>query len=153
MDKIIGVIVLLLLIGGGVYYFKTHPSLRNSAPSTQQADSGTHSVSWQFAAAGTDESTSAPKNKVTVVIDGTSHDAGTYVGPCFEIGRVAGVNDIDLREDELAGAYCWFAGGGDEVGVFSENGKLVVKHGELGEPTAESAAFRGNFTTLFEVSK
>jgi hypothetical protein len=34
------------------------------------------------------------------------------------------------------------------VGVFEENGALVLKKGELGEPTAETEGFRGNFTTI-----
>lgn len=140
MNKLfIGGIVAIFIVVGGLYIFTD--VLGSSAPEAA-------SITWQFTPAGVDEATGAEKNTVTVTVNGISRDAGTYLGSCQQITGTEA-----LLDNELSGVLCWFAGGGDEVGVFTEGSKLVVKHGEVGEPTAETAAFRGNFTTLFEVAQ
>lgn len=51
-----------------------------------------------------------------------------------------------LLAGELAAAQCWFAGGGDEIGVFAhEDGGFDIMVGQLGEGEEGSGVFRGNF--------
>ncbi len=155
MNKNIVIVVLLIAIAGGVYYWYGH---RNSSTSMQamerttpsetvpasQESLGKHSVEWKFDPLPEDAATGAPMTKVTVTWDGASHDAGTYQGSCAEIDGSNGT----LQDGQVSGALCWWAGAGDEIGVFSENGGFVLKHGEQQEPSAEAQGFRGNFETL-----
>ncbi len=107
-------------------------------------------LTWVFTEALPDESLSMPRTRVALRV-GCSQgetqcsertiEAGTFAGLCSVIEQPE-------SEHELTGVLCWFAGAGDEVGVFEENGALVLKKGELGEPTAETEGFRGNFTTI-----
>lgn len=155
MNKTIVVVVLLIVLAGGVYYWYGH---RNSSTSMQamerttpaetvpasQESIGKHSVEWTFDSLPDDAATGAPMTKVTVTWDGASHDAGTYQGSCAEIDGSNGT----LQDGQVSGALCWWAGAGDEIGVFTENGGFVLKHGEQQEPSAEAQGFRGNFETL-----
>lgn len=100
---------------------------------------------WAFTPAGTG-SASEDRTKVTLTTGGKTYDAGTYSGSCVVIA------DAELKDaNELTGVLCYFAGAGDEVGVFEENGKIVIRAGEVMEPTGEGGPFRGNFKTLVEV--
>ncbi len=98
------------------------------------------------------EITGAQITKVTLTIGDRTYDAGVYSGSCAEIGAEGGVDGTGLLEGEVSGVQCWFAGGGDEVGIFEEGGTLVIKHGALGEPQGDgSGAFRGNFTAILSL--
>ncbi len=106
------------------------------APSGEQA-----TYSWKFTAAP--EKGGNPQTKVTLTTGGKTYDAGTYEGSC-QVNTMGG----GLMPGEKAAATCWFAGAGDELGVFEEGGKIVLKHGELQEASGEGDAFRGNFKVL-----
>ena len=160
MTKNLLIVCVLILVAGGVYaYYSGDPAFRAqqmpqfaadtaSSTPTQPVDSvGKHAVSWKFDSVGEDKTSGAPRSKVTVTWDGVSHDAGTYSGSCAEIDGSNGT----LSEGEVSGALCWFAGAGDEIGVFAENGTFVLKHGEQQEPSADSQGFRGNFKTLLSL--
>ncbi len=155
MNKNIVIALLLIVLAAGVYYWYGHrnpsssmqaleqnPATNNTAPS--QESIGKHSVTWKFDSLPEDTAIGAPITKVTVIWDGASHDAGTYQGSCAEIDGSNGT----LQDGQVSGALCWWAGAGDEIGVFSENGGFVLKHGEQQEPSAEAQGFRGNFKTL-----
>ena len=75
-------------------------------------------------------------------IDGKKRDAGVYPGSCFE--------RQELRKDryEVSGIRCWWAGSGDDIGVFLEQGQYYIKHRGLDEGNAEEKAFIGEFQTL-----
>lgn len=111
---------------------------------------------WSFQPAGEDAASGAPKNTVTLRNGETAYSIGTYIGICSDISASPRV--IAEDEGEITAAICWWAGGGQEIGVFSENGKAVVKVGEIGEgvPGEEGRPsippFRGNWRTLFEIS-
>jgi hypothetical protein len=117
-----------------------HPEEDHAANEGVQADAKT-SISWKLEDAGTTEGGTMPHTKVTAIVNGTPYVVGTYTGSCNEI------KDSDnLLAGELSAVRCWFAGGGDEIGVFAhEDGGYDIMVGELGEPTPEWPAFRGNF--------
>jgi hypothetical protein len=158
MNKNIVIAIFLIAVAGGVYYwygqrnassglqtFEQIPGATGPEMTPGSQDSiGKHAVTWKFDSLPEDSATGAPMTKVTVTWDGTSHDAGTYQGSCAEIDGSNGT----LQDGEVSGALCWFAGAGDEIGVFAENGTFVLKHGEQQEPSAEAQGFRGNFKTL-----
>jgi hypothetical protein len=102
--------------------------------------------SFKFADAGEDPVTMAPSTQVSLTANDTEkvYDLGKYEGGCSVIEGSA----WKLLAGEQSGAICYFAGGGTELGIFNENGKIVVKKGTIEEGTAESAGTRGNFTTL-----
>lgn len=151
------IIVVLVLLGAG--YYLVHNKAQEPAASatgeevaTTTGDmattpAATHSYEWAFQIVGGDAQTGADKSQVTLTYDGTSKDAGTYEGHCSVIG--ADGSAWPLMPNELTGVICWWAGAGDEVGVFLENGARVVKHGTLDEGSAEVPGTRGGYTTLF----
>lgn len=102
---------------------------------------------WTLEDKGEDPETLSPLTRVTLSVGGTVHDVGTYAGSCSEIEESA----WELLPGERSGVICWWAGGGQEIGVFEEEGKLVVKVGVLEEGTAETSGTRGNFETLLEL--
>ncbi len=131
MKKALWIVVALVAIGAIIYAVKQ---------SSSSVD-----VSWSFQEKTPEPVTGAPLVQVTTTINGTDYDAGTYNGTCIKIEKE------NLPGDEVAGVVCWWAGAGDEVGVFTEGEKLIVKHGEIQEGDEGAAPFRGNFTTLFEI--
>jgi hypothetical protein len=164
MNKNLVIVCVLILVAGGVFaYYSGDPLFRaqqtphfageeipqGSVPNdTSAASAGKHAVTWKFdtVSAATDDGM-PQKTKVTVTWDGTSHDAGIYEGTCAEIDGSNGT----LSDGEVSGALCWFAGAGDEIGVFEEGAGFVLKHGEQQEPAGEGGAFRGNFKVLMSL--
>lgn len=160
---IIGLIILIVIAAVAFSLYKNDAA----APTSDQADSQLQSQPqtegnpttqtasqefiWTFADAGTGEENFAPMTKVTLSTADKKQtfDLGTHVGSCSEIKG----SSWTLLENETTGAICWWAGGGTELGVFMENGRLVVKSGELDEGSAETAGFRGNFKTLLTVGQ
>jgi len=159
-------IVLGIIVVGGAGYVALNPEVLKApadAPAEEGAEAGANerkkgwieldssqlgaeksSISWNFQSASEIQGT--PYTKVTVTINGTAHDAGTYPGSCSEVGASGGVDGKGLLAGELSAAQCWFAGSGDEIGVFAhEDGGFDVMVGELGEPEEGSDGFRGNF--------
>lgn len=141
VGRAIGLLV-VLVVGIGVYVFMNpgvFEKLTGSAADTEP------SIAWHFTEAEEVEGT--PYTSVAVVINGTSYEAGKFTGSCQEIGASGGVDSKGLLAGELSGAQCWFAGGGNEIGVFAhEDGGFDIMVGELGEGEEGSPLFRGNFT-------
>lgn len=97
--------------------------------------------SWVMTEALPDESLSMPRTTIALKVNNQVITAGTFPGLCTVIERPESPN-------ELTGVLCWFAGAGDEIGVFEEGNRLVLKRGEIAEPSAESPGFRGNFIDI-----
>ncbi|MBC7836274.1 hypothetical protein H7X87_00645 [Acetobacteraceae bacterium] len=142
MFKMVGGIVLVILAVAGGLYFYQQQAMKTA--STQTATSTSSENSWSFKEAdSSDVATGAPMTTVVLTRGGREYTVGTYVGSCSEI------SESGLQESEVSGVVCWFAGGGNEIGVFSENGTYVVKVGDVDEGSAEEGGFRGNFKTIF----
>lgn len=146
-------LILLIVLAAGVagwWYFFVLPKAENTIIETPLATSTpAPQWQWQFDSAGEDPQTGIPKTNVTLKNGGTSYSIGATEGTCFDIAQ----SDWKLLTDqgELAGAICYWAGGGSEIGVFSEDGNAVVKIGDVDEGTAETPGVRGNFRTLFSI--
>jgi hypothetical protein len=74
-----------------------------------------------------------------------NYNVGVFDGSCAEVPF------SELLKDEVDGVFCWWAGGGIELGVFNEGGKFVMKKGKVEEGTAEGNGFRGDFEVMFDV--
>lgn len=131
MKKALWIVIALVVIGLIIY------AVQRSGNSVD--------VAWSYQEKTPEPVTGAPLVQVTATINDIEYDAGTYNGTCVEIEKV------NLPADEVAGIVCWWAGFGDEIGVFTEGEKIVVKHGEIQEGDEGAAPTRGNFTTLFEI--
>jgi hypothetical protein len=103
-----------------------------------------------------------PRTTVELIVGDKTYAVGTYDGTCGPIGSSQVMKNPGFKnssdfsngtfiEGEVSAVECYFAGGGDEVGVFNESGGPVVRHGDIGEATVDSPWFRGNFKVLFEV--
>jgi hypothetical protein len=157
------VAALLVIVGaiilGGIGYVALNPSaLHAPAPedgeqvapgdhpeTDHEAHDGAHaSIAWRFADAG--ETDGVPRTSVTVAIDGTVHAVGSFAGSCSELGASGGIDGKGLLAGELSAAQCWFAGGGNEIGVFAnEDGGYDVMVGDLSEGESGAGVFRGDF--------
>lgn len=146
---LIGLLLILAIIALGVGVAFKNDSLRTIImPSPAlESEKGMPSYEWRFEDAGENEEIGAPMTKVTLVANGESHDVGTYEGSCSKIEDSA----WPYLDNEVTGVICWFAGGGSEIGVFRENGAILVKAGLLDEGSAEVEGTRGDFTTLLEL--
>src|SRR3989344_7260651 len=156
MQRMVAILVAVLLALLAGWWFFIFYAQQKVAPAPETVETNTNTSAdpesqwqWQFESAGEDGS-GAPKTKVTLKNGVTGYEVGTYLGSC--VGLKASSWKIAEDEGELAGAIRWWAGGGNEIGVFSEEGQAVVKVGELDEGSAETPAFRGNFKTLFEIT-
>lgn len=149
---IIIAIALLAALGGGAYVATHHTPV--SAPETatttaatataQAADdastTGKLRVDWKFTDAG--EKDHIPYTTVSF----NDQVVGTYEGACAEIGASGGIDGKGLLAGELSGVQCYFAGGGDEIGLFAnEDGGTEIMVGNLEEPIEGGAGFRGDF--------
>ena len=171
-----GIVVILVVLGlivlGGAGYVATNPQILQTSTTVEtepvqddgvQTAPGDHpeedheategmtqpasqkiSIAWRFDVGS--EIQGMPSTNVGVVINGTNHPVATFIGSCSEIGANGGIDGKGLLTGELAGAQCWFAGAGNEIGVFAhEDGGVDIMVGELGEGEAGAAMFRGNF--------
>jgi hypothetical protein len=97
--------------------------------------------SWRFEVREAEGGLS-PSTHVALITGGNIYDLGRYAGSCSEIKKE------NLLPDEVAGVLCWWAGGGDEIGVFNEGGRYIVKQGVQDEGTSEGGGSRGQFQEL-----
>lgn len=146
--KIIAVVVALAALAGGVWYFGLLP--QSAVPASQATPEPKKAeISWEFKDAGEQEH--IPYTTVMVTVNGTTHEVGNFQGSCSEVGATGGVDGKGLLAGELSAAQCWFAGGGDEIGIFAtEDGGLELMTGSLEEPVEGSEGFRGDFTIRSE---
>lgn len=114
------------------------PAANEEVPASAQSE---RTFSWRFATTESDDGM-PPRTQVDLITDGDVYDAGAYAGSCAEVAAE------NLLPNEVSGVVCWWAGGGDEIAIFKEGGRYVLKHGLQEESTAESDGFRGNFTEL-----
>jgi hypothetical protein len=135
-------------VGGYMYMHKTPATTAGPAPLPPAPTAPV--ITWAYLEASSTDP-AMPMTKVSAVIDGNGYTVGTFAGSCTAIDSSGGIDGKGLQPNEIAATQCWFAGGGDEIGVFQENGKLVIKKGELGEGDAKHPPFRGNFTTVLEL--
>lgn len=144
----IGVLVIGISLWWGLVVV---PQSRDSSVDAEDvfatATDSTAQWQWQFDPMG--ETDGIPKTNVILNNGGTSYVIGTMDGSCFDITQSEW--QLLTDEGEFAGAICWWAGGGKEIGVFSDGGRALIKVGDIEEGTAEEEGFRGNFQTLFAI--
>ena len=101
-------------------------------------------IEWRFTVVG--EEDGIPYTDVSVTINDRPYVVGKFQGSCTEVTPEGGIDGTGLLAGELSAAQCWFAGGGDEIGIFMNNNRgLDIMVGSLSEGSAEEAAFRGDF--------
>lgn len=155
------VVLGLTIVGGGVYasrnpekvaewknkFFEASTDVQANVNTNVDADvyANTNvSISWKFSDAG--EVNNIPYTNVIAVINGKEYPAGKFEGSCSEIGASGGVDGKGLLTGQISAVQCWFAGGGNEIGVFGhEDGGVELMVGELSEGSAEEPFFRGDF--------
>lgn len=142
----------LLIIGISLWWgFVVVPQSRDSNIEAEDVfattTDSTAQWQWQFDPMG--ETDGVLKTNVILNNGGTSYVIGTMDGTCFDITTSEWPLLVD--QGEFAGAICWWAGGGKEIGVFSDGGRALIKVGDIEEGTAEEEGFRGNFQTLFAI--
>lgn len=140
---VIWILAALLAVGGGAYIYINAQKAPESG-NTNTAGNSEPVIAWKFTSAG--ETDSIPYTSVSVTVDGKIYDMGKFQGSCSEVGASGGIDGKGLLAGELSAAQCWFAGGGDEIGVFAhEDGGYDIMVGGLSEGEEGSPMFRGDF--------
>ena len=160
-------IAVVLAFGVGAYVathqadFKTQGKAGESATQTAPGDhpeedhdatpTGKIGIHWKFDTKP--EINNIPQTDVSVQVGETVYEVGTFQGSCREIGASGGIDGKGLLAGEVAGAQCYFAGAGDEIGVFAhEDGGYQVMTGDISEPDGEgSTGLRGNFKIKVDI--
>jgi hypothetical protein len=147
-------IVIALLIGGGIgYYFGFDRGAETPVTTDTSDAAGTREEDragnvgggeFQWVMVAMDDGLEAPRTELSLRAGTRTYAIGEYYGSCAE-------DDTDFLEGQISKVVCWYAGGGNEIGIFEENGTRVVKVGEVDEGTAEEGGFRGNFETVLEL--
>ncbi len=142
--KKILIIFILIFVGLAVYVvFRPQELITNYRPPTDP-----EAYSWTIIPFGEDPSGN-PKMAVTLKVKGRSYPAGVYTGTCKVVGNSErGIGGEFRNENEITRVQCWYAGAGDEIGVFQEKNDVVLMKGELGEGVGDSPMFRGNFRAI-----
>ena len=142
MAWVLGLIVIIVLLGGA-YYFGTQEV---EAPTQEESVGGKMAApKWTLADKGEDATTGARMTEVSVTFAGKTEVVGTEVGSCFVVEESAWA----LLDGELSGVICYYAGGGNEYGIFAEGDGYVVRKGYVEEGTAEGGGGRAGFETVF----
>lgn len=141
------IIVIVLIIGFVLMRQKAQapaPEGEQVATTTSQMN-GEPTFAWRFSTAESGDGL-APRTQVDLIANGEVYNAGVYAGTCAEIA------EENLLPGERSGVLCWWAGGGDEIGVFvDEDLNYTLLHGFQEEGTAESEGFRGDFKLIAEI--
>jgi hypothetical protein len=163
------IVVLSVLVIGGAGYVAFTPDVlpepKETADDGVQTEPGDHrevdhdanegmqadaSIHWKFDDAG--EREHIPYTRVSVQVGEEVYDMGEFQGSCSQVGATGGVDGKGLLAGELSAVQCWFAGGGDEIGVFAhEDGGYQIMVGTLEEPIEGSAGFRGDFEIKVDI--
>jgi hypothetical protein len=139
MKQILISLIIIAIIVIGLYFWIFNSS--NNIP-IAAAD-----LSWSYQDGPINDTTQASTTEVTLTVKGKTYDAGTYDGTCKELGP------DDLLTNEIGAVSCYFAGSGDEIGVFNESGQMYLEQGQLQEPSEEDPAVRGNFKKLIPLTQ
>ena len=145
--KLILVGVMLFIAAGAVYALGgIMPATEDATPEPSVADTRpadgeaiAQGYEWIFTDLGTDDF-GMPRTIVGLMANGRAYEVGEFDGSCAEM-------DTDFLPGQKSKVGCWWAGGGNEIGIFEEGGRDVVKVGAVGEGDAETEGFRGNFET------
>lgn len=126
----------------------TSSTAEQAAPDEEAVEPGgkMKPYAWTFTTLGEDEGTGAPRVQVRVTdnVTGRTYDAGTSLGGCF----VAEDTPWGLIDGAESAAICYFAGGGDEYGIFRDGDQVLLRKGTVEEGTAETEGMRGDFQTV-----
>jgi hypothetical protein len=138
-----GIFVLLLVTGISFFLIFSDRRVSENVSYEEETTSTTFpSYSWRFEDGGEGEM-GEPKTKVFLQSGEAEYELGTYTGSCMSLTE----SSWELLSGEISGAICWFAGGGTELGIFTESdGGYALYEGVLDEGSAEIPSFRGDFT-------
>jgi hypothetical protein len=99
-------------------------------------------LQWKITDTTEASGTTTPQNEVALVVAGVPVTIGTYAGSCNMIdGDIA-----KLLSNEISGVICTLHGDGQEIGIFSEGGKLTLKQGVVHKD--DSGTSRASFVEL-----
>ena len=147
-QSLLGILAVLVLILGGIYYLFDLGNGPNQTMFDIPAGEKIVTYEWQLTELPEHPSVPGmPRTGVVLVAIGNTYPVGEYDGSCFVIEE----SSWTLLENEKSGVICWWAGGGSEVGVFDEGGVLTLKEGILDEGSSEVPGFRGDFKTILEL--
>lgn len=119
-------------------------TVSRSGPQCEFAPCGVPVYNWIVSDSGSKNSSGAPLMNVALSLNRKEYSIGAYAGVCAEIG----VPEWPLLEGEKAGMACWFENAGIEIGVFEEQGRLVLKKAPLTVGTDGASITRGAFEMI-----
>jgi len=134
------VIIIAVVVLAGVAYYMGWIPLMGGSSAVKGDEAPAVNYAWVFTELEPDQ-TGMPQTAVALMTGGKAYEIGTFDGTCSE-------QESDLLAGQKEKVVCWWAGGGKEIGVFNEGGKVLVKVGDVDEGDLETGGFRGNFKTV-----
>jgi hypothetical protein len=146
-QKIVWILILVAIIAllGGLIKQKENTDLGDTGAVDTRDVGGSSSYEWEFKDLGSKDY-EGPQTEVVLKSGTKEYSLGKFSGDCA-------VQNIDLLPNQESRVICWWAGAGSEIGIFIENGKRIVKVGDVDEGDSETPGFRGNFKVLMELGK
>lgn len=141
ITKVSAVVIGIALIIIGAYVYS-----KSQIVEIRDRTSINPDVIWSYQQSDMDAEYADPKTIVTVQLWDKKQEVGEYAGSCWDRP------EEDLVRGEISGIRCWWAGGGDDIGVFRESDTFVIKHRIVEEGTAEESGFMGEFENVSSLS-
>jgi hypothetical protein len=142
----IAILMLFVVVAGVCYFTSKHKNIviRDHDPVVDYTALTASDIVWSYETDESEIDTTGPENTVSVTIKGKKFRVGKYLGVCSE-------RPADQREvNEVSGIRCWWAGAGDDIGVFNMNGAMI-QHRQVEEGTAEEGGFIGEFKVIYSL--
>jgi hypothetical protein len=99
-------------------------------------------LQWKITDTTASSGTTTPQNEVALVVASVPVPIGTYAGSC----NLVDGDTAKLLANEVSGVICTLHGDGQEIAIFSEGGKLVLKQGVVHR--SDNGTTRTDFTEL-----
>ncbi|HEY4519716.1 MAG TPA: hypothetical protein VJH33_01625 [Candidatus Paceibacterota bacterium] len=144
MKILFKLLVVIILVGVGYFVYQSATESRETTEIKLMP-----TLAWAFEELPENPEIFTPQTAVTLSVNDSKVYTDVFTGSCSTIDG----SSWTLQSGEVSGVICWWAGGGKEIGIFSERDDLVLKVGDLDEGSAETPGFRGNFKTILELQQ
>jgi hypothetical protein len=118
-NKRVWIVVGLIVLALAAWLLVSHLNAVKADPAVVEQ------LQWTITDKTASSGTTTPQNEVALVVAGVPVPIGTYAGSCNLIDG----DSTKLLGGEVSGVICTLHGDGEEIGIFSEAGKLVLKQG------------------------
>ena len=127
MKVLLSTLILAVVLVGGFVLLNSHIYNEKQANAPNEETAATPTFSWAFEPSARYEET-MPWHNLSLVVNSEPYSVGEYQGCTGEGSTGEGI---------VTKTTCWFAGGGNEVAVFLEGDRYLIKERWIQEAGAQ----------------